>query len=87
NPMLSFDDVLPARDPKTGAITYSEGRKNALIATIIHETGHNWFPEMVNSDERRNAWMDEGLNTFLEYQARAGWAPGFPRGAGEPRTI
>jgi len=58
-PMISFNGGRP----KNGKI--SDGRKAGMIGTIIHEVGHNWFPMIVSSDERKWMWMDEGLNTFL----------------------
>ncbi|MGH8159754.1 MAG: M1 family metallopeptidase [Rhodanobacter sp.] len=88
NPMLSFiDGGLPRLDEITGAITYSARDKFGLVGEIIHETGHNWFPETVNSDERRWAWMDEGINSFLETEARELWDPAFPNVKGNPRSI
>jgi hypothetical protein len=86
-PMLSFDANRPTTDPKTGAVTYSERGKTGLVTTIFHETGHNWFPETVNSDERRWNWMDEGLTTFVEYEAQKAWDADFPTRSGEPRQI
>jgi hypothetical protein len=47
--------------------TYSEGTKNGMISVVIHEVGHNFFPMIINSDERQWTWMDEGLNTFCQY--------------------
>ena len=47
--------------------TYSERMKYGHIGVIIHEVGHNWFPMIINSDERQWTWMDEGLNTFMQY--------------------
>ncbi len=47
--------------------TYSERTKYGMISVIIHEVGHNHFPMIVNSDERQWTWMDEGLNTFLQF--------------------
>ncbi len=47
--------------------TYSEATKNGTIGVIIHEVGHNFFPMIVNSDERQWTWMDEGLNSFCQY--------------------
>ncbi|WP_158847242.1 M1 family metallopeptidase [Algibacter sp. L1A34] len=58
-PMISFNGGRP----KNGKI--SEKAKAGMIGTIIHEVGHNWFPMIVSSDERKWMWMDEGLNTFL----------------------
>jgi hypothetical protein len=47
--------------------TYTEGSKNGMILVIIHEVGHNFFPMIINSDERQWTWMDEGLNTFVQF--------------------
>src|SRR5690606_21362502 len=49
--------------------TYSEAVKYGMIGVIIHEVGHNFFPMIVNSDERPWTWMDEGLNTFCQFMA------------------
>ncbi|KJD35449.1 aminopeptidase [Tamlana sedimentorum] len=59
-PMISFNGGRP---DKNGNI--SERAKQGMLSTIIHEVGHNWFPMIVSSDERKWMWMDEGLNTFL----------------------
>lgn len=67
--------------------TYSERTKNGMIGVIIHEVGHNYFPMIVNSDERQWTWMDEGLNSFLEYLAEQDFERGFPSRRGEPRKI
>ena len=58
--------------------TYSRRVKYGLIGVIIHEVGHNYFPMIVNSDERQWTWMDEGLNSFLEYLAELEWEEEFP---------
>ncbi len=63
-PMIAFNGGRPEPDG-----TYSENTKWGMIGVIIHEVGHNFFPMIVNSDERQWTWMDEGLNTFCEYQA------------------
>ncbi len=47
--------------------TYSEATKYGMLGVVIHEVGHNFFPMIINSDERQWSWMDEGLNTFVEY--------------------
>jgi len=57
---------------------YSRGIKYGLIGVIIHEIGHIYFPMIVNSDERQWTWMDEGLNTFLEYVAELEWEEDYP---------
>lgn len=67
--------------------TYSERTKYGMIGVIIHEVGHNFFPMIVNSDERQWTWMDEGLNSFLEYITEQDFERGFPSRRGEPRKI
>jgi hypothetical protein len=86
-PMISFNGPRPVKDKKTGAITYSKQSKYGLISVIIHEVGHNYFPMIVNSDERQWTWMDEGLNSFVQYLAEQAWEEHYPRSRGEPRTI
>ena len=61
-PMICFNF---GRCEKDG--TYSEGTKNGMLGVVIHEVGHNFFPMIINSDERQWTWMDEGLNSFCEY--------------------
>lgn len=61
-PMICFNY---GRTDKDG--TYSEATKYGMLGVIIHEVGHNFFPMIINSDERQWTWMDEGLNTFVEY--------------------
>jgi hypothetical protein len=70
-PMISFNGGRP----KNGKI--SDGAKQGMIGTIIHEVGHNWFPMIVSSDERKWMWMDEGLNTFLHQRTVAERYPDF----------
>jgi len=81
-PMISFNGPRPEADG-----TYSESTKHGLISVVIHEVGHNWFPMVVNSDERQWTWMDEGLNSFLQYLAEQAWDPDYPSGSGEPGQI
>ena len=57
---------------------YSRQAKYLMIGVIIHEVGHNFFPMVVNTDERRWAWMDEGLNSFCQYVAENEFEPNFP---------
>ena len=79
-PMICFNGRRPEEDG-----TYSPQVKYGLISVIIHEVGHNYFPMIVNSDERQWTWMDEGLNSFLQYLAEQEWERGYPsrRGAAE----
>jgi len=65
----------------------SERIKYGNISVIIHEVGHNFFPMIVNSDERQWTWMDEGLNTFLQYLTEQEWMEGYPSGRGPAAKI
>ncbi len=78
-PMITFQSPRPEKDG-----TYSESTKFGLIGVIIHEVGHNWFPMVVNSDERRWRWMDEGLNSFVEFLAEHEWSEEFPKRLTDP---
>ena len=86
-PMITFNGPRPVRDRRTGQLTYTERAKNGLISVIIHEIGHIWFPMAVNSDERQWTWLDEGINTFLQFQAMREWDEGIRPVRGEPREI
>lgn len=81
-PMICFNGPRPLEDG-----TYSARTKYGLISVIIHEVGHNFFPMIVNSDERQWTWMDEGLNTFLQYLAEQEWETNYPSQRGEPQNI
>jgi hypothetical protein len=85
-PMISFNGVRPKKD-KAGNLTYTERDKYGLISVIIHEVGHNFFPMWVNSDERQWTWMDEGMNTFMQFLAEREWEDEYPSRRGEPRNI
>ena len=61
--------------------------KNGMIGVTIHEFGHNFFPMIVNSDERQWSWMDEGLNTFMQYLAEQELGTNFPSRRGAPKNI
>jgi aminopeptidase N len=86
-PMISFNGPRPVKDKKTGQLTYTDRAKYGLIGVVIHEVGHNYFPMIVNSDERQWTWMDEGINTFLQFQAEKQWDAKFPSRRGEPKDI
>ncbi len=81
-PMICFNH---GRAEKDG--TYSEATKYGMIGVIIHEVGHNFFPMIVNSDERQWTWMDEGLNTFCQYLAEQEWDADFPSRRGPAYKI
>lgn len=72
-PMICFN---PGRAEKDG--TYDENQKNSAITVIIHEVGHNFFPMIINSDERQWTWLDEGLNTFVQTVAEELWDNKYP---------
>jgi len=81
-PMICFNY---GRTEKDG--TYSETAKNGMLGVIIHEVGHNFFPMIVNSDERQWTWMDEGLNTFVEYLTEELYDNKFPSKRGPAFSI
>ncbi|MEE2770653.1 MAG: M1 family metallopeptidase [Bacteroidota bacterium] len=57
---------------------YSDRTKFGMMSVIIHEVGHNFFPMIVNSDERQWGWMDEGINTFVQYMAEQEFGEKYP---------
>ena len=81
-PMICFNGPRPEKDG-----TYSKTTKYGLISVVIHEVGHNFFPMIVNSDERQWTWMDEGLNSFLQYLAEQEWEEDYPSRRGDPEKI
>jgi hypothetical protein len=81
-PMICFNGGRPEADG-----TYSERTKYGMISVIIHEVGHNYFPMIVNSDERQWTWMDEGLNSFLQYLTEQEWERGYPSRRGPAANI
>ena len=81
-PMICFNGPRPEEDG-----TYKKRTKYGLISVIIHEVGHNWFPMIVNSDERQWTWMDEGLNTFLQYLTESEWEEDYPSRIGKASNI
>ena len=83
-PMITFNGYRPEIDEESGDRTYSRRTKYGLISVIIHEIGHGYFPMIVNSDERQWTWMDEGLNTFLQFLAEREWENDYPSGRGDP---
>jgi Peptidase family M1 domain len=81
-PMMCFNYGRPEPDG-----TYSARLKYGMISVIIHEVGHNYFPMIVNSDERQWTWMDEGLNSFLQYLAEQQFESDYPSRRGPARNI
>jgi len=76
-PMICFNY---GRTEKDGS--YSEGTKYGMIGVIIHEVGHNFFPMIINSDERQWSWMDEGLNTFVQFLTEQEFDNNYPSNRG-----
>jgi hypothetical protein len=76
-PMIAFNGGRPNDDG-----TYSERTKYGMIGVIIHEVGHNYFPMIINSDERQWTWMDEGLTTFVQFLTEQQWERDYPSGRG-----
>ncbi|TBN05528.1 M1 family peptidase [Hyunsoonleella flava] len=72
-PMICWNYGRPKEDG-----TYSDRVKYGMMGVIIHEVGHNFFPMIVNSDERQWTWMDEGLNTFMQYVAEQDFGEAYP---------
>lgn len=81
-PMICFNN---GRTEKDG--TYSENVKNVMILVIIHEVGHNFFPMIINSDERQWSWLDEGLNTFVQFLTEREFDENFPSARGPAHKI
>ena len=75
-PMICFNYGRPVNG------VYTDAKKYAMIGVIIHEIGHNFFPMIINNDERQWAWMDEGLNTFLQYRTQVEQYENFPHKRG-----
>ncbi|SHH10633.1 M1 family metallopeptidase [Flagellimonas flava] len=72
-PMICWNYGRPNEDG-----TYSDRTKYGMISVIIHEVGHNFFPMIVNSDERQWGWMDEGLDTFMQYLTEQEFGENYP---------
>lgn len=81
-PMICFNYGRTSADG-----TYTESAKNGMLGVIIHEVGHNFFPMIINSDERQWSWMDEGLNSFVEYLTEELYDNKFPSRGGPAWTI
>ncbi len=81
-PMICWNFGRPKADG-----SYSDRTRNGMIGVIIHEVGHNFFPMIVNSDERQWGWMDEGLNSFLEYLTEQEFEENFPSRRGPVENI
>ncbi len=81
-PMISFNGGRPAKDG-----TISERTLTRTVSVIVHEVGHNYFPMIINSDERQSTWMDEGLNSFLEKETMRERYPTLDHTGNTPKGI
>ncbi len=81
-PMICFNYGRPNPDG-----SYSQSTLEGMVGVIVHEVGHNFFPMIVNSDERQWTWMDEGLNSFMEHVTLKEWYPDFDLTWGTPEGI
>ncbi len=81
-PMICFNFGRPDKKGK-----YTDRTKYGMIGVIIHEVGHNFFPMIINSDERQWTWMDEGLNTFVQYRTEQERYTNFPSRRGPAKNI
>uniref|UniRef100_UPI0040485519 M1 family metallopeptidase n=1 Tax=Roseivirga sp. TaxID=1964215 RepID=UPI0040485519 len=81
-PMICFNFGRPRPDG-----TYDDFITTRMVSVIVHEVGHNFFPMIVNSDERQWAWMDEGLNSFLEYRTMHRFYEHLPYNSNSPEAI
>lgn len=81
-PMICFNFGRPRPDG-----SYDDRITTRMVSVIVHEVGHNYFPMIVNNDERQWAWMDEGLNSFLEQQTMAEHYPDLPYSSNTPSSI
>jgi hypothetical protein len=81
-PMICFNFGRPAKDG-----TYSDRTKWGMIGVVIHEVGHNFFPMIINNDERQSTWMDEGINSFVQHLTERERYPAKPPGRGAPTNL
>ncbi len=81
-PMIAFNYGRTESDG-----TYSARTKHGMISVVIHEVGHNFFPMIINSDERQWSWMDEGLNTFVQFLAEQEFDNNYPSSRGPAHKI
>ena len=81
-PMICWNYGRPDAQGK-----YNDQTKYGMLGVICHEVGHNFFPMIINSDERQWTWMDEGLNSFMEFLAEKSFDPNFPLRRGPAKNI
>jgi hypothetical protein len=81
-PMICFNGARPRKDG-----TFSDATKWGLVGVVVHEVGHNFYPMIINNDERQWTWMDEGLNTFVQYRTQVENYPDMPQRRGPAAGI
>ncbi len=81
-PMICFNYGRPDAKGK-----YSQRTLEGMVGVIVHEVGHNYFPMIINSDERQWTWMDEGLNSFMDRATKIKYYPEFDHTWGSPAGI
>ncbi|MCB0487714.1 MAG: M1 family metallopeptidase [Cyclobacteriaceae bacterium] len=81
-PMICFNFGRPNKDG-----TFSDNTKWGMIGVIVHEVGHNFFPMIINNDERESTWMDEGINSFVQYLTQVENYPDMPKRRGHAEGI
>lgn len=81
-PMICFNFGRPNKDG-----SYSDNTKWRMIGVIVHEVGHNFFPMIINNDERETTWMDEGVNSFVQYLTQVENYPDMPKRRGHAQGI
>ena len=81
-PMICFNFGRPAKDG-----TFTDRLKWGMVGVIVHEVGHNFFPMIINNDERQWTWMDEGVNTFVQYRTQVENYPDMPQRRGPASMI
>ncbi|HEY9006929.1 MAG TPA: M1 family metallopeptidase [Ohtaekwangia sp.] len=81
-PMICFNYGRPAKDG-----TYTPSVRKGMIGVIVHEVGHNFFPMIINNDERQITWMDEGVNTFVQLVTEMERYPDIDFDRGKPAAL
>ncbi|HMJ69344.1 MAG TPA: M1 family metallopeptidase [Cyclobacteriaceae bacterium] len=81
-PMICFNFGRPEKDG-----SYTDRKKWGMIGVVIHEVGHNFFPMIINNDERESTWMDEGINSFVQHLTEQERYPEKPAGRGDAKGL
>jgi hypothetical protein len=81
-PMICFNFGRPEKDG-----SYTDRKKWGMIGVVIHEVGHNFFPMIINNDERESTWMDEGINSFVQHLTERERYPEKPPGRGDAKNL